>query len=94
MCSTLNKIATCERTAGLVHVQMVMVECRDQIHWDMHLRMLVIGVALVTFGTHSWSSLAILLLRTSAIYSGSRRVTVPLWAAYAVRPLDCFFRAV
>ena len=32
---------------------MVMVEYREQIHWDMHLRMSVIGVPLVILGTQS-----------------------------------------
>ena len=53
-----------------------------------------IGAALVVLDTHPKSFAAILLLRTYAIYSGSKRVTIPLTIIYVVRPRDSFRRGV
>ena len=43
-------------------------------------------VVLAAVSTHLFSITGILLLRTSAIYSGSRRVIIPLSIVYVVRP--------
>jgi len=46
------------------------------------------GPTLDILGTDPQASPAILLLRTIAIYSGSKRVAIPLSVAYTVRPQD------
>ena len=73
-------------SAGLAHVKTVMVEYREQIHWNIYFRRSVVGVPLVILGTQSWPFPAILLLRTNAIYSGTKWVTIFLSAIYTVRP--------
>ena len=81
-------------SAGLAHVKTVMVEYREQIHWNIYFRRSVVGVPLVILGTQSWPFPAILLLRTNAIYSGTKWVTIFLSAIYTVRPLDSLVWAV
>ena len=49
-------------------------------------------MALAALDTHLRLFAAILLLRTIAIYSGSKRVTIPLTITYVVRPRDSFRR--
>jgi len=47
-------------------------------------------IALDILGTHFQSFSGILLLRTVAIYSGSKLVVIPLSIAYVVRPQHSF----
>ena len=78
----------------LVRVQMLLAGYREYCFWDRHLGMSGIVVAAASLGTHPCSFTAILLLRTSAIYSKSKWVTIPLSVAYAVRPRDFLVTAL
>jgi len=69
----------------LVRIELFMVGHRVGILRNFHLRMSDIGTTLCVLGTDPQSLPAILLLRTIAIYSGSRRVAIPLSIVYAVR---------
>lgn len=70
----------------LSYIQMTFVRHREYLLWHIHLRMSGVGVSVVVLGTHPSSFLAILLLRTHALYSGSKRVTIPLSIFYTVSP--------
>ena len=86
-CRTLYKIATCENKTlplELAPIQTLLLGHRDYLLRNNYLRMLGFGVGLAVLGTDHYSSTVILLLRTYAIYSKSKRVMIPLSVAYMV----------
>ena len=71
-----------------VRIQMKLARFRVYPLWDSGLRMSAVRVTSAAASAHLWLFLAILLLRTNAIYSGSKRVVIPLTSGYVVRPQD------
>ena len=72
----------------LICIQMVSVLHREHLPWDINLGMLGVEASLFDFTAHPLLFPAILLLRTHAVHSGSKRATIPLSIFYAVRPWD------
>jgi len=87
-CTIPSQINLCERkrySQSSFAFNCLSVGHRVDILRNFHLRMSDIGITLCILGTDPQPSEAILLLRTIAIYSGSKRVAIPLSTTYVVR---------